>query len=178
MSLAATTMIPAACRGQLQHAQQHANLWHCSRRAGQRWQAGQPLAMPRRYFAVPPAAPSVATDGDDSPRKGNRSMMHFRTTTQGHPLNIRKRCAEAFTSPGGDAAWDNPTLNHVWSKEELDARLCEQPKHVPTSALDKVIWASVRGCYHAFNFVTRFNKNDPSVSTQAIPPQPDLQWRV
>ena len=59
-------------------------------------------------------------------------------------------------------AWDNPTQNHVWGKEELHERLSEQPKHTPNTALDRVIQISVRGCYHAFNFVTRFNKKDPS----------------
>ena len=41
-------------------------------------------------------------DFDDPVRDGNRSMMHFRTTSQYHPLNIKKRISTLYTSPGGD----------------------------------------------------------------------------
>jgi hypothetical protein len=103
-----------------------------------------------------------AYDGEQEvEREGNRSMMHFRTTPQRHPLNIRKNKA-VYTTPSGAIAWDNPTQNHVWSEAELDERLSEQPKHQPTGILDRVIWSSVRGAYHGFNFVTRFDKEDPS----------------
>lgn len=91
-------------------------------------------------------------------------MMHFRTTSQGHALNIAKR-PDVYVSPGGAQAWDNPTQNHVWSRDELEDRLSVQPKHKPTGAVDRVIWAAVRGAYHTFNFVTGYNKKDPSAAS-------------
>ena len=87
-------------------------------------------------------------------------MMHFRTTVQGHPLRIDK--ATPFVSDGGDLAWKNPTQNHVWSPEELQRRLAEQPKHKPMGIMDQAIRVAVRGAYHAFNLVTGYSKSDPS----------------
>jgi len=90
-------------------------------------------------------------------------MMHFKTTLQGHPFNIKKNSTEpSISETTGDLIWDNPTQNHVWTSEELTERLSEQPKHQPTTVLDRIIWGTVRGCYHGFNFVTRFDKQDPS----------------
>jgi hypothetical protein len=120
----------------------------------------QPVhAQTQRRWLCAAAAPSQPPPtGEDKVRSGNRSMMHFRTTMQGHPLNIEK----TYVSPGGDPAWDNPTQNHVWSEEELQQKLSEQPKHKPEGVLDRVLWAAVRGAYHTFNFVTRYSKKDPS----------------
>jgi hypothetical protein len=125
-----------------------------ARHAQCRWLPLGTAAGPGQSALPPP----TATDDEEKPRSGNRSMMHFRTTTQGHPLNIEK----TYISPGGDAAWDNPTQNHVWSEQELQQKLSEQPKHKPQGVLDRVLWAAVRGAYHSFNFMTRYSKKDPS----------------
>jgi len=103
-----------------------------------------------------------SSDDINTPRTGSRSMIHFRTTSQGHPFNIKKNRSELYTTDKGLQVWDNPTQNHVWSAEELDERLSEQPKHIPTSIMDRVIRGIVRGSYHVFNSVTRFDIDDPS----------------
>eukprot|EP01043_Picozoa_sp_COSAG02_P102466 COSAG02_NODE_38490_length_428_cov_1.091185_1_plen_122_part_10 len=96
----------------------------------------RPLALSNRYF-------SAAEGDDEALRDGNRSMMHFRTTPQGHPLNIQKSTTAQY-SPGGDIVWENPTQNHVWSESELAERLSDQPKHKPDGLLDRTIWLTVR----------------------------------
>ena len=132
-----------------------------ARRRWPSWRVSSGLSSQRPELMTNSRCFSAGGGVDEALRDGNRSMMHFRTTLQGHPLNIKKSTT-VHRSPGGDIVWDNPTQNHVWSETELSERLNEQPKHTPVGLLDRTIWMTVRGCYHAFNFVTRFNKQDPS----------------
>lgn len=77
------------------------------------------------------------------------TAVHFRLTNQAHPLKTK--------------TWKNPTQNHVWTEDEVDEALAVQTHVKPTSVVDKVLYGVVRGAYHSFNFLTGYNKTNPSV---------------
>jgi len=74
------------------------------------------------------------------------TAVHFRLSKQEHPLQV----------------WKNPTQNHVWAEEDVDAVLAVKSHVKPQTLMDKLIYGVVRGAYHTFNFVTRFNKENPT----------------
>eukprot|EP00667_Euglena_gracilis_P031814 EG_transcript_47055 len=76
------------------------------------------------------------------------TAVHFRLTPQGHPLK--------------SYAWKNPTQNHVWSEDEVDQALSYHPHHQPQSLMDRTVYGLLRGAYHTFNFLTRYNKENPT----------------
>eukprot|EP00667_Euglena_gracilis_P031834 EG_transcript_46979 len=80
--------------------------------------------------------------------KQDHTAVHFRLTPQEHPLK--------------SYAWKNPTQNHVWSEEEVNQALSFQPHHQPQSLMDRVLFKLLRGAYHTFNFLTRYNKENPT----------------
>eukprot|EP01063_Lacrimia_lanifica_P016552 TRINITY_DN230_c1_g1_i1.p1 TRINITY_DN230_c1_g1~~TRINITY_DN230_c1_g1_i1.p1 ORF type:complete len:335 (+),score=135.36 TRINITY_DN230_c1_g1_i1:68-1072(+) len=91
------------------------------------------------------------------PQEG-KGPVHFRLTPGHHPLGSeKKRCP---------STWENPTQNHVWSQEELEALLAKEKADAvhfkPDGAMDRMTYWAVRGCYHAFNFITGFNSRDPT----------------
>lgn len=79
--------------------------------------------------------------------------VHFRLTPSKHPL-------------GKEKVWDNPTQNHVWAEKDLKKLLTKEkaePVHFkPQGLWDRVTYGAVMACYHGFNFLTGFNKNDPT----------------
>eukprot|EP01064_Diplonema_japonicum_P016790 TRINITY_DN2481_c0_g1_i2.p1 TRINITY_DN2481_c0_g1~~TRINITY_DN2481_c0_g1_i2.p1 ORF type:complete len:297 (+),score=110.55 TRINITY_DN2481_c0_g1_i2:61-951(+) len=82
-----------------------------------------------------------------------QAQVHFRLTPQQHPLGKEKK-------------WANPTQNHVWEEQEL-AKILEKEAKVavhfkPQGFMDRLTYGAVMACYHAFNFITGFNKEDPS----------------
>lgn len=88
------------------------------------------------------------------PARGSHST-HFRNSPSKHPLNVDKQ-------------WVNPTINHVWSPEEVDERLSTQPRHTPTLLSEKVAHGFLQFCYKAFNGITRYEASDPSPDSVAF----------
>ena len=78
--------------------------------------------MHRRLF---PVGRSLACAGRrllcTVPREGAHSV-HFRNSQSVHPLGVEKRAP-----PEGE--WVNPTVNHVWTSDEIKERLATQPRH-------------------------------------------------
>lgn len=91
---------------------------------------------------------STAGTAVDTTNAGKYTAVHFRLSPQTHPLMPK--------------TWRNPTQNHVWTEEEVKEALAVQPHVKPQTFMDKLVYGLVRGCYHTFNFVTRFNKEDPT----------------
>ncbi|GAB5365244.1 hypothetical protein AAMO2058_001040600 [Amorphochlora amoebiformis] len=88
-------------------------------------------------------------------REGDRSMMHFRTTPQRHPLNVPK-------------TWKNPMQNHVWNTEEIEERMKALPTHTPETWTDKAMHFLVkRVLYNGFNWITGFDKTNPTARSCA-----------
>eukprot|EP00658_Telonema_sp_P-2_P013312 TRINITY_DN15042_c0_g1_i1.p1 TRINITY_DN15042_c0_g1~~TRINITY_DN15042_c0_g1_i1.p1 ORF type:complete len:354 (+),score=86.54 TRINITY_DN15042_c0_g1_i1:58-1119(+) len=83
------------------------------------------------------------------------TAVHFKNSPNPHPLGMHKE-------------WKNPTINHVWSADELEAVLAQQPRHVPQKLGDKAIHAAIRGLYRSFNFMTGYKGEDPSPSAVAF----------
>ena len=65
-------------------------------------------------------------------------------------------------------AWKNPTQNHVWTEDEVDQALAVQTHVKPQTWLDKAIFGFVRGAYHSFNFLTRYDKSNPTPQSVQI----------
>ncbi|KAJ9448012.1 Alternative oxidase [Diplonema papillatum] len=93
-----------------------------------------------------------------SPKEGEQhGNVHFRLTPNAHPLGKAKK------------EWNNPTQNHVWEAEELEQKLtmeAAKPVHKqPKGIMDRIVWWAVRTCYHGFNFITGYNKADPTTKS-------------
>jgi len=58
--------------------------------------------------------------------------------------------------------WVNPTYNTAWSDEDIESAKSFQPKHNPRTAVDKLLYFSVRFFYHGFNTISFYNQKDPS----------------
>ncbi|KAJ9448011.1 Alternative oxidase [Diplonema papillatum] len=110
-------------------------------------------AAPAARFALAAQRRGCLGQGD------NHGSVHFRLTPNAHPLGKSKKVE----------MWDNPTQNHVWEPEELAQKLkveAAQPVHVPPKGImDRITYGAVRTCYHAFNFITGYNKADPSTKS-------------
>lgn len=53
--------------------------------------------------------------------------------------------------------------NRIWTEEELNNALTTSKQHrAPGSISQHVVYGFLRSAYNVFNFVTRFDKNDPS----------------
>jgi len=78
-------------------------------------------------------------------------------TTRGQKLHVNPEIKDHH----------NYTLkNHVWSDAEIQKRFETRFDHVaPEGWMDKATYWILRGVYSAFNFMTRFDKNDPSPSS-------------
>ena len=61
-----------------------------------------------------------------------------------------------------------PTINHVWSEEEIKERLSTQPRHKPVTLADKVAHGFLQWAYKTFNFVTGYQAADPSADSVAF----------
>eukprot|EP01060_Flectonema_neradi_P001224 TRINITY_DN1072_c1_g1_i1.p1 TRINITY_DN1072_c1_g1~~TRINITY_DN1072_c1_g1_i1.p1 ORF type:complete len:312 (+),score=50.59 TRINITY_DN1072_c1_g1_i1:88-1023(+) len=113
------------------------------RRASQNVIAGNLVAICRRSCSSTPELTSE----------------HFRYSHQKHPLSGKQQTRE----------WANPTQNHVWEGTELQAAIEQEAKVAkhfkPKGIMDRVINGVVRGCYHTFNFLTGFSKDDPSAKS-------------
>ena len=47
--------------------------------------------------------------------------------------------------PAGE--WVNPTVNHVWTSDEIKERLATQPRHQPETLADQACVGFLRGAY-------------------------------
>lgn len=93
---------------------------------------------PRMYLT--PAPPLVAHTQDKV------ALVHCQQSTQKHALKM----------------WQNPTQNHIWTEEEVDEALAVQTHVKPVTFTDKIAYGIVRGAYHSFNFLTGYNKANPT----------------
>jgi hypothetical protein len=71
--------------------------------------------------------------------------------------------------------WQNPTQNHIWTKQELDHILqistVQAPEHLPKTFGDKMMYHGVKSIlYKGFNKLTGFKYDDPSPKACA--------WRI
>merc|ERR1719230_1902739 len=99
------------------------------------------------------------------------------------PLNIRfvtnvVQWRGVATKASDDASMTRPTFgsiadhswrqqNHIWTEDEVRERMqTSDLKHVPQNASDVALQKMVRVAYHAFNFMTGYNHEDPP--TKAI----------
>ena len=73
------------------------------------------------------------------PREGAHSV-HFRNSQSVHPLGVEKRAP-----PAGE--WVNPTVNHVWTSDEIKERLATQPRHQPETLADQACVGFLRAAY-------------------------------
>ena len=73
------------------------------------------------------------------PREGAHSV-HFRNSQSVHPLGVEKRAP-----PAGE--WVNPTVNHVWTSDEIKERLATQPRHQPETLADHACVGFLRAAY-------------------------------
>ena len=96
------------------------------------------------------------------PREGAHHV-HFRNTVQPHPLGVQKKTP----GPAG-GEWVNPTVNHVWSEEEIDERLSTQPRHQPKRWSDHACRNFLRVAYWTFNKVTGYKAANPSTDSVAF----------
>mmetsp|Transcript_54162 Transcript_54162/g.118113 ORF Transcript_54162/g.118113 Transcript_54162/m.118113 type:complete len:340 (-) Transcript_54162:460-1479(-) len=80
----------------------------------------------------------------------NNAPLHFRNSPQPHPLGVEK------------PLWVNPTVNHVWSEDEVKERLATQPRHTPTLLSEKILNYGIKGLYWAFNKATGYVAADPT----------------
>lgn len=119
-----------------------------------------PLRVPARLLSGSSAGEELKRCDvtGESRREGNRTMLHFKATLQPHPLNIPK-------------TWQNPMQNHIWSPDEIQARLDELPTHKPETFSDKLVHFFVkRVLYEGFNKITGFNKENPTARS--------CEWRL
>jgi len=77
------------------------------------------------------------------------TATHFKNTPNAHPLGVKKE-------------WMNPTINHVWSDDEINQGLATQPRHEPQLMSEKVISGGIQGAYWAFNKATGYVAADPT----------------
>ena len=69
---------------------------------------------------------------------------------------------------GVEKNWVNPTINHVWTEDEVAKRLSEQPRHQPVHLSEKVAHSFLQFCYKTFNFVTGYKAEDPTPESVAF----------
>lgn len=69
-----------------------------------------------------------------------------------HPLGVKKE-------------WLNPTINHVWSDQEIEERLSTQPRHQATLLSEKLINGGIHAAYWAFNKATGYHAANPTTSS-------------
>jgi len=62
----------------------------------------------------------------------------------------------------------NPTINHVWSDEEIKERLSVQPRYQPTNLADRACVAFLKAAYWTFNKVTGYRAADPTPESVAF----------
>jgi len=68
----------------------------------------------------------------------------------------------AITAP----RWTNPTQNYVWTDEEIERVLSEQPKYIPDTFWDHTTYKLVRFSYWFFNLISGYSYENPT--TDAI----------
>ena len=117
--------------------------------------------MHRRLF---PVGRSLACAGRrllcTVPREGAHSV-HFRNSQSVHPLGVEKRALP-------DGEWVNPTVNHVWTSDEIKERLATQPRHQPETLADQACVSSLRAAYWTFNTVTGYKAANPTTESVAF----------
>jgi len=77
------------------------------------------------------------------------TAVHFRNTPNAHPLGVAK-------------TWQNPTINHVWTDQEVEQGLQSQPRHTPQLLTEKIISSAIHLTYWAFNKATGYEAANPT----------------
>lgn len=86
-----------------------------------------------------------------------------------HQHSIKPSSASSLLPPPGPEHHLYTLRNRVWTEEELKNRYKTAKKHYePKTTMDKSTYWFLRGLYNAFNFVTLFDKNDPSESSMVL----------
>jgi hypothetical protein len=111
-------------------------------------------AVTRPALVRPTAFTARLMTSTAAPPRGGH-LVHFRNTPSKHPLGISK-------------TWVNPTINHVWSDDEIKERLSVQPRHRPVTFSDKIAHGFLQWAYKTFNFVTGYQAADPSPDAVAF----------
>lgn len=101
---------------------------------------------------------------DDHVRHGHRSHVHFNQSPKPHPLeppSVSGHTYETDDNVAGDHS--GRQQNHIWTKEELDEALVDLHRHKPSTVSDHVVRGIMNTAYHTFNFITGYNKANPTV---------------
>jgi len=106
---------------------------------------------------------TAAADKPKTPHGG--VFPHFRVSSGEHPIQPKISTEPPRVESG---EWVNPTINHVWSEEEIQKRLSTQPRHQPKLLSDKLAFNFLQIAYWSFNKVTRYHAADPSPEAVAF----------
>lgn len=107
------------------------------------------MAVRRLAFACGSIGRLRTTRWNSTPANSDAyTAVHFRLTPHEHPLKTY--------------SWKNPTQNHVWTEEEVNAALSVKPHLEPQTRLDRAIYSLLQCAYHTFNFLTGYKKEDPT----------------
>jgi len=79
-------------------------------------------------------------------------------------VNAAPRMLSTKSNIPADHSWRQQ--NHIWTEDEVQERMkTADVKHMPQTLADDVLQKMVRVAYHAFNFVTGYNHDDPPTSS-------------
>ncbi|CAE8606184.1 unnamed protein product [Polarella glacialis] len=128
-------------------------------------------AWPKALGAQIPCATQLLAQrrwhaGQESLNDHRPSIKHFRESAVPHPL---------ITKPHQHLdADERPVVslmhNHVWSKEEIDARLGNLYQHKPQKLSDRVMHGVMYSLYRSFNWMTGFKPVNTPVKA--------VEWRL
>jgi len=126
--------------------------------------------FPLKSVFSPPQSFRLSTSAQaeqaETPQGG--MFPHFRNSPTEHPLKVPKRVVERLDVDLKPGEWVNPTVNHVWSDEEIQARLSTQPRHQPVTFTDKLARNFLNVAYWTFNKVTGYEAADPTPESVAF----------
>lgn len=93
--------------------------------------------------------------------------MHFRVTNVPHPLNAKPVINMSEASLADKIGRQQ---NHIWNLEELKDKCTNTYHHKPVSMSDHFMRTVMNIMYHSFNFVTGYQKINPTVKS--------IEWRL
>lgn len=122
-------------------------------------------ALSRRLVST---SPSPSSGESEELRTGNRSHVHFKQSMRPHPLKPTAQEYDEDDLLQGDHT--GRQQNHIWTKEELDHAMSTLYRHQPKTLSDHIMNKTMYGLYYAFNFVTGYRAENPSVKS--------IEWRL
>ena len=99
------------------------------------------------------AASSALVISQAGKRKQSFSLCEEQKTLAVSPVQDT-----AITAP----RWTNPTQNYVWTDEEIEKVLSEQPKYIPDTFWDHTTYKLVRFSYWFFNLISGYSYENPT----------------